>query len=84
MGADLFPVIVAIMAWGDRWTAGPAGPPAVIHHSCGAHSSVQVVCDGCGEPLKLSDSTPEAGPGGRTGIRTRVLGPILASRRHPG
>ena len=81
-GAELFPVIAAIMRWGDHWTAGPAGPPALIRHeTCGAHTTGEVICDHCGEPLKLHDVTTEAGPGGRTGTRTRVLGPLLASRR---
>src|ERR1043166_1459321 len=26
-GMELFPVIVSLLAWGDRWTAGEAGPP---------------------------------------------------------
>jgi hypothetical protein len=35
-GADLFGVVAAMMAWGDRWTAGAAGPPALIRHTaCG-------------------------------------------------
>ncbi len=25
-GRDLFPVLVTLMQWGDRWTADPAGP----------------------------------------------------------
>lgn len=80
-GAELFPVIAAVMGWGDRWTAGPAGPPALIrHHGCGKHASAQVVCSRCGEPLALRDVTTEAGPGGRTGKRTEILGPLLASR----
>jgi DNA-binding HxlR family transcriptional regulator len=81
-GAELFPIIAAIMSWGDRWTAASAGPPAVIrHHTCGTHAAAKVVCDHCGQPLALHDVTAEAGPGGRTGQRTQVLGPLLASRR---
>ncbi len=83
-GAELFSIIGAIMAWGDRWTAGPAGPPALIRHlSCGAHTTAKVVCDQCGEPLELHAIRAEAGPGGRTGHGTRVLGPLLASRCSP-
>ena len=26
-GRDLLPALVALMQWGDRWTAGPDGPP---------------------------------------------------------
>lgn len=81
-GAGLFGVIAALMAWGDRWTAGPAGPPALIRHlGCGKHASAKVICDHCGEPLLLHASSAEAGPGGRTGHGTRVLGPLLAGRR---
>jgi DNA-binding HxlR family transcriptional regulator len=83
-GADLFPVIAAVMAWGDRWTAEPEGPPAVIRHtSCGAPSTARVTCDVCAEPLVLDEVTTEAGRGGRVGHGTRVLGPLLASRRTP-
>ena len=32
-GADLFPVIAALMAWGDKWSA-PDGPPLVMRHTC--------------------------------------------------
>jgi DNA-binding HxlR family transcriptional regulator len=81
-GADLLKVIAAMMAWGDRWAAGGDGPPALLRHaSCGQASSPQVTCGECGEPLELSATTSEAGPGGRTGHGTLVLGPVLAGRR---
>lgn len=35
-GLDLYPVIVAQIAWADRWLAGPAGPPLrLTHKRCG-------------------------------------------------
>src|SRR6516164_5228428 len=35
-GRALFPLVVALMRWGDTWAPGPAGPPAVlIHDTCG-------------------------------------------------
>ena len=81
-GAQLFPVIAAMMAWGDRWGSEGAGAPAIIRHtSCGAVTTAQVTCSQCGEPLELGACTTEAGPAGRTGPRTRVLGPMLAARR---
>src|SRR3954452_11014342 len=30
-GADLFPVLVALMQWGDRWLAEPAAPVTLRH-----------------------------------------------------
>jgi DNA-binding HxlR family transcriptional regulator len=40
-GEDLFPVLVALMQWGDRWLDGSGGPIELLHHECG-------------EPVKLS------------------------------
>src|ERR1700733_7522768 len=31
-GRDLNPVIMSLWAWGDRYRAGPAGPPLVLRH----------------------------------------------------
>jgi DNA-binding HxlR family transcriptional regulator len=79
MGADLYPVILAVMAWGDRWTAGSEGPPARVRHAaCGHLARPTVTCDHCGEPLTAADIAAEAGPGGHTGRGTMVLGPLLA------
>jgi DNA-binding HxlR family transcriptional regulator len=78
-GADLFGVMAAIMHWGDHWTAGPEGPPMLIRHSCGSHTGGQVTCEHCGERLELSACVTEAGPGGGSGHRTRVLGERLAT-----
>lgn len=79
-GADLFPVIAAIMRWGDRWNT-EAGPPVLIRHDCGAHSTGELVCTHCGQALERSGCTIEAGPGGSEGPRTRVLSRHLAEQR---
>jgi DNA-binding HxlR family transcriptional regulator len=31
-GLDLYPVLVALMQWGDRYAASPAGPQALLTH----------------------------------------------------
>src|SRR5258708_40307820 len=31
-GLDLYPVLVALMEWGGKDAAGPAGPPALLTH----------------------------------------------------
>lgn len=43
-GYDLRPVLLALMAFGDRHSAGPEGPPAVAVHACGAPVTLQEVC----------------------------------------
>lgn len=81
-GKELYPVLIALMNWGDRWYAGPAGAPARIHHlTCGQDTTVVAACAHCGEPLTVDNTTQLAGPGGRIGTGTRVLGPLLASRQ---
>lgn len=63
-GRDLFGVLVAIMAWGDRWLAPSAGPPVVLHHdACDHDTSAVVVCQHCGRPLRSGDVTVGLGPG---------------------
>jgi DNA-binding HxlR family transcriptional regulator len=44
-GRDLMPVLVAMMAWGDRHRAGPDGPPMRVEHAaCGAPVQVELRC----------------------------------------
>jgi DNA-binding HxlR family transcriptional regulator len=61
-GADLFPVIAALMAWGDSYEA-PNGAPAVIQHSCGHPAGHRLVCAHCDEVVMLGNVSITAGPG---------------------
>jgi DNA-binding HxlR family transcriptional regulator len=44
MGADLFPALVALMRWGDRWLDARGGPVELRHHDCGEAVSVELRC----------------------------------------
>src|SRR5579871_6215546 len=33
-GADLFPVLVALMKWGDKWLDDRGGPIELLHRDC--------------------------------------------------
>ena len=80
-GKDLLPVVAALMRWGDRWKAGPGGPPALlVHHGCGRPASPRLVCAHCGGEVTADEVTAIAGPGGRIGPGTRIIGPLLAER----
>lgn len=57
-GRDLYPVIMTLMRWGDRYLAGDGGPPMVLEHRCGHRLVAQVVCEACGEPLHARDAKP--------------------------
>lgn len=63
-GHELADVLLAINAWGDRWTAGEAGPPTLIRHrTCGELTHAEIRCAHCGEPLHSQDVEVTPGPG---------------------
>jgi DNA-binding HxlR family transcriptional regulator len=65
-GSELADVLLAIMAWGDRWTAGEAGPPVLLrHHACGELTHAELRCAHCGDPIHAGEVAIEAGPGAR-------------------
>jgi DNA-binding HxlR family transcriptional regulator len=64
-GLDLYPVILTLMSWGDRYLVAEGGPPLVLEHSCGHRLGAVVVCDGCGEPVAAAGTRP-AGAGTRS------------------
>jgi DNA-binding HxlR family transcriptional regulator len=65
-GFELADVLLAIAAWGDRWTAGDAGPPALFRHrACGQLTHAELRCAHCGEPLHASDVDVQPGPGAK-------------------
>ena len=43
-GADLFPALVALMQWGDRWLDETGGPVELRHRDCGQAVNVQLRC----------------------------------------
>jgi DNA-binding HxlR family transcriptional regulator len=51
-GRDLYPVIVGLVVWGDRWMAQGEGPPVALHHrSCGHRTTPALHCSECGEAI---------------------------------
>src|SRR5579863_3965757 len=48
-GLDLYPVLIAMMRWGDTWLTDESGPPmTLIHRTCGAKTSIDMICSHCG------------------------------------
>jgi DNA-binding MarR family transcriptional regulator len=73
-GRELFPVLAAMMAWGDRWLMSVEGAPVLLRHvSCGHDVQAEVVCSECREPLELDDVTPHLGPGFPDRLREAAL-----------
>ena len=65
-GLDLYPVLLALMDWGDKHVVGTAGPQVTIRHrDCGEPVGLQVTC-AAGHVLESArEATPVPGPGAR-------------------
>jgi DNA-binding HxlR family transcriptional regulator len=58
-GRDLNPVIMTLMAWGDRYLAGDDGPPLVLEHQGDHRFVAEVVCAECGTAPSHRDPRPK-------------------------
>jgi len=56
-GLDLWPVLVAMLGWGDKHVYGENGGPVVmIHKECGGRINDRRICESCGEWLEVRDA----------------------------
>jgi DNA-binding HxlR family transcriptional regulator len=63
-GYEFCDVLIAITAWGDRWTAGDIGPPVLLRHrGCGQVTHVELRCARCGDHLHANAVDVEPGHG---------------------
>ncbi len=65
-GFDLYPVLIAVAEWGNRYLAEPEGPPlAFVHRGCDAPVHVEMHC-AAGHHLTDNRAVlPRPGPGAR-------------------
>jgi DNA-binding HxlR family transcriptional regulator len=55
-GRDLYPVVVGLLAWGNRWNPAPEGPSVTLtHRACGHEAVPQLSCPHCGDRLGARD-----------------------------
>jgi DNA-binding HxlR family transcriptional regulator len=74
-GLDFWPVLVALLNWGDHHAA-PDGPPVVLEHTgCGGELDDRRRCRRCGADLEPWEVTARRGPG---------AGSRPSARRAPG
>ena len=63
-GREVYPILAAMAAWGERWLSGPEGTPLVLHHAtCDHDMRAVVVCSECNEPLNVREVLAKPGPG---------------------
>ena len=69
-GADLFPALVALKQWGDRWVDDRGGPVEFRHRDCGHAVSAELRCSVghqvTPDELDLVSRRPLARPASRT------------------
>jgi DNA-binding HxlR family transcriptional regulator len=72
-GHALYPTILSLVHWGDRFYAGDAGPPVLhTHLACGHDFRSVLTCSECGEALDARAVALRAGPGAiKTARRSR-------------
>ena len=55
-GRDLYPVVVSLLRWGDKWMPDRTGPPVELRHRACGHAMVpELACPECGDWLEARD-----------------------------
>ena len=64
-GVDLWPVVVALLQWGDRHAAPDGAPVVLEHRNCGGGLDERRRCRRCGAELEAWDVVAKPGPGAK-------------------
>ncbi|MFI7502729.1 winged helix-turn-helix transcriptional regulator [Streptomyces sp. NPDC049687] len=72
-GLELEPVLMTLMAWGDRHLRKEDERPMVIEHACGNELLPVVTCSACGDPVRHHELSAHPQTPGWT-----VTGPAVA------
>jgi DNA-binding HxlR family transcriptional regulator len=65
-GRALFPIIAALIRWGDQWAPTPAGPPVeFVHDTCGHTTAPVLTCPHCHGEVTAANTHSQPGPGSR-------------------
>lgn len=62
-GRDLWPAMMTLLSWGDRYYAPEGKPRIVKHRGCGGRLDDRLTCARCGDSLGPRDVYAEWGPG---------------------
>lgn len=61
-GLDLWPILMSLLKWGDRY-AVEEPHRLIVHRGCGGQLTERLRCDRCGEDLGPRDVESQPGPG---------------------
>ncbi len=63
-GLDIYPILVTMLHWGDKYYGQDSGPPLILRHQpCDHDFAPLMVCSQCKTPVDAREVTPRAGPG---------------------
>ena len=62
-GLDLYPALMALREWGDKYMADEGAPISITHRDCGGEAHVHLNCDHCGEEIGAREAEAAPGPG---------------------
>lgn len=79
-GIDLYPALVGLLQWGDRWVS-ERKPVELVHRGCGQVTSLLLCCAACGEPVTARDMR---GRSGEDEVAPAAADPPAPGRRDPG
>lgn len=65
-GLALYPALISLVHWGDKYYAGKKGPPLLHRHAtCGRDFRAVLTCSECGEAVDPREVRTRPGPGAR-------------------
>ncbi|MDF1731007.1 MAG: helix-turn-helix domain-containing protein [Minwuia sp.] len=72
MGQDLWPIIIALKQWGDRWLHDGVAPVRIVHKGCECFTHPKMTCSECGEPMGARDARAHLSRGFRAVRRSQT------------
>jgi DNA-binding HxlR family transcriptional regulator len=74
-GLDLWPALIALLHWGERYSPGPDGVRRlIVHKECGGEVSERGICESCGKVLHARDAKEVPGPAAKVSVETATAG----------
>jgi DNA-binding HxlR family transcriptional regulator len=62
-GLDLYPALMALREWGDKYMADDGAPIRIRHRDCGGELHAHLSCERCGEEVGAKGAEVVPGPG---------------------
>ena len=70
-GLDLWPLMISLMHWGDKYEPLPGGRPMIVVHKgvCGGEIDDRRICTKCGKKLGVREARAIEGPGMKAALK---------------